>query len=128
MFMLQGAQAQGYPELAYACPWWYLSESTWWQNKNTTKFEENGLFEYFENVDNSLHGFNLGLYVLMGIKKGQILNLSGNEIYQLTSHPENNYMLQSEHYFASCPVQLENIINHKTNKLAFCTITARLDD
>ena len=126
MFVLHGAETEGYPELAYACPWWYLSESIWWKNKDTTKFEKNGLFEYFENLNNSLPGLNLGLYVLMGVKKGQILNMSGSTIHQLTTHPENNYMLQSENYFASCPVQLENIVNHRTNKIVFCTITAKL--
>jgi hypothetical protein len=128
MFVLQGAKTEGYPEIAYACPWWYLSETVWWQNKDKTKFEENGLFEYFENLDNSLHGINFGLYVLMGTKKGQIMNMSAREIYQLTTHPENDYMLQSEHYFASRPVQLENITSHKSNKIIFCTITALLDD
>jgi len=43
MFMLHGAETEGYPELAYACPWLYSSESTyqknWWLPTTNLRFQ-----------------------------------------------------------------------------------------
>jgi len=123
MFTLCHFENDKCEELAYACPWWFVSETSWWKEKTRIKGSENGFLEYFQVAQNRLSGINLGMYVLIAIKKGDRLQVVRNHCYYLNTNIENIYMLQDENYAESNEVKIENVTNHKNNKVVFCTMT-----
>ena len=123
MFTLCNFENDKYEELAFACPWWFISETNWWKEKIQMKESENGFLEYFQVAQNRLCSINLGLYVLIPIKKCNTLQVFRNNCYYLNTNIDNIYMLQDENYAESNEVRIENVTSHKNNKVIFCTMT-----
>jgi len=127
MFTLCNFENGKYEEIAFACPWWFISETMWWKEKIRISDGENGFLEYFQEAQNRLCGINLGLFVLIPLKKCNTVQVFRNTCYFLNANIDNIYMLQDENYSEINAVRIENVTSHKNNKVVFCTMTRICD-
>jgi len=105
---------------AHACSWKVFAGMPWWK-KRQEKYQTCGFFDYFEKVQHRTNGTSLGLYVLLGIGKSDILKIAPFARYILCSDlPETDRNANKTRQI----VVVENLTYHRKNGACFCTLVA----
>ena len=87
--------------------------------KRQKKYQTCGFFDYFEKVQHQTNGTSLGLYVLLGIEKKDILKVTPFARYILCSDPPG---IDRNANKTQQIVVVENLTYHHKNGVCFCTL------